>query len=71
VNWLWLAMAYQKIGEKEEAQRWLKKAEIWLDSLGDEMPANAHALALHHHNWLEAHVLRREAKILLSSTLEK
>jgi Flp pilus assembly protein TadD len=71
LNWLWLAMAYHQLGEKDQARCWLDKAEKWLDSLGSEMPANANALKLHRHNWLEAHILRREAKMLLSSPPEK
>ena len=66
VNWLWLALAYRESGQEEEARRWLAKGASWLDSLGDEMPANADAVGLHRHNWLEAHVLRREAEEALS-----
>jgi serine/threonine-protein kinase len=67
LNWLWLALAYQKIGEPKQARYWLDRAGAWLDSVGSELPANADALNLHRHNWLEAHVLGREAAGLLSS----
>jgi len=67
VNWLWLALAYHKMGEPEEARRWLDKAGAWLDSMGNALPGNAADLNLHPHNWLEAHVLRREAETLLAS----
>jgi tetratricopeptide (TPR) repeat protein len=69
VNWLWLALAQQRLGKAEEAQRWLGKAQAWLDQYRDGMPARAEQeLGLHLHNWLEAHVLRREAETLLQPT---
>jgi tetratricopeptide (TPR) repeat protein len=67
VNWVWLALANQRLGKAEEARRWLGKAQEWLDQYRDGMPARAEEeLGLHFHNWLEAHVLRREAEALLS-----
>jgi tetratricopeptide (TPR) repeat protein len=67
VNWVWLALANQRLGKAEEARRWLGKAQAWLDQFRDGMPARAdEELGLHFHNWLEAHVLRREAEALLS-----
>ena len=69
VNWLWLALANQRLGKGEEARRWLNKAQTWLDQYRDGMPARAEEeFGLHLHNWLEAHVLRREAEALISST---
>jgi tetratricopeptide (TPR) repeat protein len=66
LSWLWLALTEQRLGKPEEARRWLTKAQAWLDQYGDGMPANAEAeVGLHLHNWLEAHVLRREAEALL------
>jgi tetratricopeptide (TPR) repeat protein len=66
LNWLWLALAEQRLGKAEEARRWLGKAQAWLDQYGDGMPDRAdEALGLDLHNWLEAHVLRREAEALL------
>ena len=63
LNWLWLALAEQRLGKGKEARRWLNKAQAWLDQYRDGMPARAEAeLGLHLHNWLEAHVLRREAE---------
>jgi cobalamin biosynthesis protein CobD/CbiB len=54
------------VGKAEEARRWLGKAQAWLDQYGDWMPARAEAeVGLHLHNWLEAHVLRREAEALI------
>jgi tetratricopeptide (TPR) repeat protein len=66
VNWLWLALAQQRLGKSEEARRWLDKASTWLDQYRDGMPDRAEEeLGLHLHNWLEAHVLRREAEALI------
>jgi tetratricopeptide (TPR) repeat protein len=66
VNWLWLALAYARLGKSEAARRWLDKATAWLDQYRDGMPDRAEAdLGLHLHNWLEAHVLRREAETLI------
>jgi len=63
VNWLWLALANQRLGKTDEARRWLGKATAWLDQYQDGMPARAEEeLGLHLHNWLEAHILRREAE---------
>jgi tetratricopeptide (TPR) repeat protein len=68
LNWLWLALANQRLGKAEEARRWLDKAQVWLDQYGDGMPARTEEeLGLHLHNWLEAHVLRREAEALIPS----
>jgi serine/threonine-protein kinase len=66
VNWLWLALAQQRLGKAEEARRWLDKASVWLDQFRDGMPARAEGeLGLHLHNWLEAHVLRCEAEAMV------
>jgi tetratricopeptide (TPR) repeat protein len=66
LNWLWLALAQQRLGKTDEARRWLDKATAWLDQYRDAMPARAEEeLGLHLHNWLEANVLRREAEALI------
>jgi tetratricopeptide (TPR) repeat protein/tRNA A-37 threonylcarbamoyl transferase component Bud32 len=68
VNWLWLALANQRLGKTDEARRWLNKAQTWLDQYREGMPPRAEQnLGLHLHNWLEANVLRREAEALISS----
>jgi tetratricopeptide (TPR) repeat protein len=68
LNWLWLALAHQRLGKAAEARRWLGKAQTWLDQYRDGMPARAEGeLGLHLHNWLEAHVLRRESEALLGT----
>jgi tetratricopeptide (TPR) repeat protein/tRNA A-37 threonylcarbamoyl transferase component Bud32 len=65
LNWLWLALAYQKVGSLVEARRWLDKAANWLDQQGGRMPLEDQYMGSHLHNWLEAHVLRQEAEALL------
>jgi serine/threonine-protein kinase len=65
LNWLWLSLACQKLGRGDEARRWLDQAGDWLARQGTELPADAPARGLHLHNWLEAHVLRREAAEVL------
>jgi tetratricopeptide (TPR) repeat protein len=64
LNWLWLALAHDALGDRKEARRWLDRAATWLDGLGNELSASS-AAKLHRHNWLEAHILRREAERLL------
>jgi hypothetical protein len=65
VNYLWLALAYQKLGNADEARRWLGKAAGWLDQQEGGMPRDMPDMGMHRHNWLEAHVLRQEAEKLL------
>jgi serine/threonine protein kinase/Flp pilus assembly protein TadD len=68
LNWLWLALANQRLGKTEEARDWLGKAQRWLDQYPDGMPDRPEAeTGAHLHNWLEAHVLRREAEDLLKT----
>jgi len=68
LNWLWLAMAHHKLKNEAEAKRFLDKACQWLDSQGKVIPMNSGETGLHRHNWLEAHILRREAEQLISPT---
>ena len=71
LNWLWLALAHQKLENPDEARAWLKKASAWLDGVGNNLPASSEQLlGLHRHNWLEAQVLRREAEALLVPAAE-
>ena len=60
LNWLWLALAYQKQGKAAEARRWLDKAANWLDQQEGQMPLDER-MGSHLHNWLEAQVLRQIA----------
>jgi hypothetical protein len=60
-----LSLACQKLGQDDEARRWRDQAGDWLARQGTELPADARARGLHLHNWLEAHVLRREVAEVL------
>ena len=66
LNWLWLSLAHHKMGNINESRRWLDKAANWLDQQDGRMPLDQPCLRRHLHNWLEAHVLRREVAALLS-----
>jgi serine/threonine-protein kinase len=61
LNWLWLALAHQKMGKLDEARRWLDKAVNWLDQQAGQMPVETPEMGSHRLNWLEAHVLQKEA----------
>jgi hypothetical protein len=65
LNWLWLALAYERLGSPLEARRWLAKARNWLDQQDGRMPRDTPEMGLHRHNWLEAHVLLKEAEARL------
>ena len=63
LNWLWLALAHQSLGNAGEARTWLNRACSWFDNVGKHRPDNGeNRSGLHRHNWLEAHVLRRESE---------
>jgi tetratricopeptide (TPR) repeat protein len=66
LNWLWLSLAYQRLGKTREARQSLNRAAQFLDSLSDGWkPEIGRSQGLHLHNWMEAHVLHREAEALL------
>jgi hypothetical protein len=64
---LWLALTHHRLKQPEEARRELAQAEEWLGKYPDGLPPEAEMkrLRLHLHNWLEAHVLRREVAALV------
>jgi serine/threonine-protein kinase len=66
LNWLWLALVHHHLGDPDEARTWLTKAAVWLDERGNDLPSYADAMGLHRHNWLEAHILRREVEALIA-----
>jgi hypothetical protein len=62
VNWLLLAMAHHRLGHSEEVQKWLDKAENWIDKVS-RLPS-----------WcdrFEVQLLRREAEELLGVKKQK
>ena len=67
LNWLWLAMAHHQLKNDAKAKRYRDRACQWLDEQGNVLPPNAGELGLHHHNWLEAHILRQESEELIAA----
>jgi tetratricopeptide (TPR) repeat protein len=63
LNWLVLAMAYQRQDKTDEARQALDKAVQWGDQLAQNQPPGAqHALHVRVMDWLEYNILRREAE---------
>src|SRR5262249_10570504 len=61
-DWLFLSLALQRLGQQDEAKKWLRKAASWLDR-------NQQSLS-----WdlrLEYHLIRREAEALLKENGKK
>ncbi len=70
LNWLWLSMVETRRGHPQEAVTWYNKASTWVDQTSNGTAAyrqnvNRDVDGLHVHNWLEALILRREAKTLI------
>jgi serine/threonine-protein kinase len=68
IDWLWMALASHRLGNSANARTWLSQATTWLDGLGDQLPPNGWSFKLDIHNWLEAHILRREAERVVTTT---
>jgi tetratricopeptide (TPR) repeat protein len=64
-NWLFLAMAYQRLGQVEEAQKWHDKASQWIDQEMQKSKEPAAANLLSWNRRLTLQLLRREAGELL------
>jgi len=61
LNWLWLAHAHLALGQPEVARQWLNTASQWLDQ------QQRKPRSIHLHNWLEAHILRRDLDAMLTT----
>ena len=59
ITWAWLSRVQLGLGDHDAAKQWLGKAATYLDQSKTKPPA------IHLHNWLEAHILRREVETLL------
>ena len=65
-NWLFLAMAHQRLGHVEEAKKWHDKAAQWIDREMQKKPEDpAAANPLSWNRRLTLQLLRREAEELL------
>jgi tetratricopeptide (TPR) repeat protein len=68
LNWLLLGMAYQRLGQPEEARQWMDKASAWRERASrGSSPKGEQATPpdVHLNDWLEFQVLWREAEELL------
>jgi serine/threonine protein kinase/Tfp pilus assembly protein PilF len=69
-DWLFLALAHQRLGNAREARHWLEKAEQWLDQAEQRFAAGKNP----RWSWqrrLELRLLRREAETLLRTAGKK
>jgi WD40 repeat protein/serine/threonine protein kinase/Tfp pilus assembly protein PilF len=64
-EWLWLAMAEQRLGHGEEARKWLKQAGDWIDEATREAARPGAGDRLPWYQRLEMQMLRHEAEALL------
>jgi serine/threonine-protein kinase len=71
VNWLWLALSHDHLGDTATATSYFEKARSWLDSLNGQRPANSSELGLHLHNWLEARILISEMESLMKAPSQR
>jgi tetratricopeptide (TPR) repeat protein len=62
-DWLFLAMAHQRLGHNDKAKKWLDKAVKWIDHTTQKRLAEAAKLPLFQN--LELQILRREAEALV------
>jgi hypothetical protein len=72
LNWLVLAMASHRLGQPREARQWLEKADQWREQLPRGKGGGAISPpGLAGADWVEFHVLYREAEALLKASAEK
>jgi tetratricopeptide (TPR) repeat protein len=63
-DWLFLAMAQQRLGQAGEARKWLGKATAWLDKAGAERGKEG-TTSIPWQDWQDHLTLRREAESLI------
>jgi tetratricopeptide (TPR) repeat protein len=62
-DWLFLAMAHQRLGHADLAQNWLDKAVCWLDESTQDKPTDeTFGSRIDWQTWLALQILRREAE---------
>jgi WD40 repeat protein/tetratricopeptide (TPR) repeat protein len=62
-NWLMLAMAHHRLGQADEARKWLDKATTLFDGLTPKVPGQM--VGMFEVDWTVASVYRREAERLI------
>src|SRR6266545_5660335 len=59
LNRLWRVLVQYQLGQKEDARESTASLRSWFDKHGGVMPSKLEGtVALHLHDWLEAHILR-------------
>ena len=68
-DWLFLAMAHQRLGHTAEARQWLDKAIVWIDSSTRDKPKDeTFGARIDWQTWLALQVLRCEAESLVKGS---
>ena len=63
LDWLFLALAQERLGHSGEARKWLDKATAWIDSSTKDKPNDESlGIRIDWQTWLGVQVLRREAE---------
>ena len=64
-DWLFLAMAHQRLGQADEARKWLDRAVRWIDTTGQAKSRDSAGSRQPWNQRLEIQLFRREAEALL------
>jgi tetratricopeptide (TPR) repeat protein len=65
-DWLFLAMAHQRLGHADEARNWLRKAGDWIDkAVKDDVKEAAPGIGIDWDNRLELQLIREAAEELI------
>jgi tetratricopeptide (TPR) repeat protein len=67
-DWLFLAMAHQRLGQADEAWKWLDKAVQWIDTADSPKSSNSAGPGQPWNDRLEIQLFRREAETLVEGT---
>jgi serine/threonine protein kinase len=69
LDYMFLALAHERLGKSDEARRWRQLADEWLASADEEIANEPYGFpeTVHAGDWLGVQVLRREADNLLRS----
>jgi WD40 repeat protein len=71
INWLLRALVHQRLGQTEEARKWLDKAVTWLDQATQTTPKEqAEALHLELPDLMACRLLRREAQLPITGKVD-